>query len=198
MWGKGRGKGEPKQAPEASSDDEANELVLPPGILGTTISGLSKLAGVDRGTVQSWTRKEGFPEPYQDKTYNAFAVGVWYRDWKAAKQIPPTIGKDELLSGAGGDSPALEILRMQNAILAGYEVEEKRQTMIPRDKVLTWLMEFALQLREGFETIKRDFGDKAHLILEDTLRTALILVEEQFGSGNGPPSTDDPEATAVQ
>lgn len=178
MWGNGRGQ-QPK--PSETETPEPIDPLSPGSTYGTSISGLSKLAGVDRSTVQGWMRKEGFPEKLADGTYNAFEVGIWYREWKMTKAEKAARSEDGLEDG-GPDSPALEIWRTQKAILAGFDVEEKRQTLVPRSVILQSLLEIALVLRESHERVKREFGNRAHELLEDALREARILINERFGA----------------
>lgn len=178
--------GDPAASPDQDEQDSKKGN-------GTTISGLARMAGVHRSTVQQWTKSPDFPQAMADGSINAFAVGVWHRDKQIAKAATQAMGGDPLL--ATGDSPALEAYRWQKAILAGFDVEERRRSIIRVDDANEVFGEVARVLRQSHETIQRQFGAEAHDILEDALREAAILINARFGSlsdddADGSPDTE--------
>lgn len=165
--------GEPLACPDREEQDSRS-------LKGTTVSGLARMAGVHRSTVQQWTKSPDFPPVMADGSINAFAVGVWHRDKQVTKAATQAMGGDPLL--ATGDSPALEAYRWQKAILAGFDVEERRRSIIRVDDANEVFAEVARVLRQSHETVQRQFGPEAHEILEDALREAAILINARFGS----------------
>lgn len=180
------------ETPEAAEDPPEADASSPGGKLGVTIVDLCRMAGVARSTVQQWTRTAGFPPRMADNSVNAFAAGVWYRDRQISK-VSQSISTDPLMAGEGSD--ALEAYRWQKAILAGYDVEERRRSIIRMDDANEVFSEVARILRQSHETIQRQFGAEAHEILEDALREASVLINARFGADtddddNGPADPD--------
>ena len=152
---------------------------IPGSAIGTTVSGLARLAGVARTTVQGWTRAADFPPRLKDGSINPYTVGVWWRDRQISKALQAN-GADPFL--AGGNSPALEEYRKQRAILAYFDVQERRGTLIDREHIREILAELA-KLRRRFNVdLQRLFGPEAHKLSEECLKEELTFIEAHFAN----------------
>ncbi len=180
-------------AADDEADDTGHQLGDCPNWIVQTLAELSQACGVSATTVQNW-RNKGMPVE-ADGSYNLYKIARWKCDRefqrrieRMAQQLPD--GADLMISN--GDSPALEAYRWQKAILAGFDVEERRRTVVRVSEVNELFFAVAKILRESHETIQRQFGADAHAILEDALREAAVEMANRFPAALEN-ERDDPE-----
>ena len=87
---------------------------------------------------------------------------------------------DDLLHGAGS-SPALERYREERAQLARLDRLEREGQLVSRDSVRQGLAQIAGLLRTAGESLQRECGSEARLILDEALDDAGREIERLFG-----------------
>jgi phage terminase Nu1 subunit (DNA packaging protein) len=145
---------------------------------------LAAAVGVDQSTVQQWVRA-GFPRTKAGKNRFAYCIpcAVAWRLEGRDVRAEAAAALDELMAG-GGDSPALERYRLAKAKHAEMDLEVRKNSLVPRDKIRNGLGRFASILRQLGERLGRRHGPEAVRSLNDTLDDCQRVVEDEFG-GNG-------------
>lgn len=148
---------------------------------------LASAVGVDPSTVSQWVRA-GLPREKAGKNRHRYcipcAVAFRLRSVESMQSQPGALSiEDELLAGSS-DSPALERYRLARAKLSELELEERRESLIPRDRVRNGLSRFALILRQLGERLGQRYGPEATLSVNDALDDCQRVVDDEFG-GNG-------------
>ncbi|MEX2025874.1 MAG: hypothetical protein WEH44_01215 [Pirellulaceae bacterium] len=121
------------------------------------------------GTVRDW-RKLGMPGRPQH--WNLDEIETWRRQ---RDQAHATRSTDPLLTGPA--SPALERYREERAIMARLERQEKERSLLPREAVREGLDKIAATLRAAGDALRRQFGEEAQRILNDSLDQAERTIE---------------------
>jgi phage terminase Nu1 subunit (DNA packaging protein) len=135
-------------------------------------------------TVKSWA-KQGMPGG--PGAYDFAAIIPWLRTKGPWRQHVKVENDDPLLA-ADGDSPGLERYRLAKAALAELELEERKGTLLSREKVRTTLIRWATVLRRMGERIAKRFGNEASEAVNDALGECQAVIDYEFG---GDESTDD-------
>jgi hypothetical protein len=128
--------------------------------------------------------------PSRRAKYPLDEIVVWLRTsgpWKAAASPDP---EDPLLS-SDVDSVGLERLRLAKAALAELDLEERRKTLLPRDKVRLSLGRFSMILRRAFEQVGKRYGHDAVGRLNEALDECERVIDVEFGD-------DEPIAPAAE
>lgn len=147
---------------------------------------LASAVDVVSSTVSQWVRS-GLPREKAGKNRYRYcipcAVAFRLRDLES----PPTPGtlsdEEEMLIG-GSDSPALERYRLARAKLSELELEERRKSLLPRERVRSGLSRFAMILRQLGERLGRRYGPEAAASVNDAVDDCQRVVDDEFG-GNG-------------
>ena len=143
---------------------------------------LASALGVDPSTVQQWVR-DGLPRNRAGKNRYKYCIpcgAEWMRRIAAAGAPQREPVDDELLVGC--DSPALERYRLAAAKLKELDLEERKTSLLPRDKVRTALGRFSLILRQLGERLGKRYGPEAQLSLKDAIDDCRRVVDDEFGA----------------
>lgn len=151
-----------------------------------TVSGLARWAGVSRTTVQAWMRCPDFPRD-PDGSINPWKVCDWHRARQKAQQPATTPFTDDpmLLPTPGSKSKALEKYRRARADLANLDLEERRGSLIARDKAHDGLMDIARLIRQAGDALRRQFGPEAYALLDGALNQAEARINGLCGPLDG-------------
>jgi phage terminase Nu1 subunit (DNA packaging protein) len=144
---------------------------------------LASAVGVDQSTVQQWIRA-GFPRTKAGKNRFAYCIPcavAWRLSGRDVK-AEAVAALDDLMAGAGaGASPALERYRLARAIAAEWDNEQKKGSLVARDKVHDGLGRFASILRQFGERLGRRYGPDAARSVNDALDDCQRVVNDEFG-----------------
>ena len=148
---------------------------------------LASAVDVDPSTVAQWVRA-GLPRSSAGKNRFRYcipcAVAFRMRGLESPAPAPGSLtAEEEMLVGAA-DSPALERYRLARAKLSELELEERRKSLLPRDRVRTGLSRFAVILRQLGERLGQRYGPEATSSVNDALDDCQRVVDDEFG-GNG-------------
>ena len=141
---------------------------------------LASAVGVDPATVTQWVRA-GFPRTKAGKNRYAYCIPCavsWRLEGRDVK-AEAVAALDDLMA-AGGDSPALERYRLARAKHAEMDLEERKHTLIPRDKIRGGLGRFASILRQLGERLGRRYGPGAAQSINDALDDCQRVIDDEF------------------
>lgn len=142
---------------------------------------LAAAVGVDQATVQQWVRA-GLSRSKAGKNRYGYCIpcAVAWRVSGRDVKVEAAAALDDLMV-TGGDSPALERYRLARAKHAEMDLEVRKHSLLPRDKVHSGLGRFASILRQLGERIGRRYGPDAARSLNDALDDCKRVVEDEFG-----------------
>jgi len=100
-----------------------------------------------------------------------------------AKPPVPLSGDDALLMDGGGDSPALERLRMAKAQLAERDLAERDGDLVRRAVIVDALRPAAAGLRQAGERLAKDYGNDAAAVYNDAVDDFAAAVERLAAGG---------------
>lgn len=97
--------------------------------------------------------------PFGGGVVDLFAVIRKFHDL-LAKYSHVFGNEDEALLTGGSDSPGLERVRLATACLREMDLEERRETHIPKSEILPELMRFAGIIKNACEDVRRQWGNE--------------------------------------
>lgn len=148
---------------------------------------LASVLGIDPSTVQQWVQG-GLPRSRAGKNRYKYCIpcaAQWMRRI-AEGNAPKTMQVDDELLATDDDSPALERYRLASARLKELELQERRASLSPRDKVRVALGRFASILRQFGDRLGKRYGPEAQLSLKDAINDCRRVIDDEFG-----PADDD-------
>jgi hypothetical protein len=160
-----------------------------------TLRALALASGFTVKTVSEWKTVTTFPVRV-DGSYDVWAVCCWYQQQKALTLAKRTATVPEELEPAEGDSPWLERYREARTHRENLKLEQERKNLLPRDLTHQTLMQIAFLLRQAGETLQRQFGEAAHLVLGSALSEADKIIDAVFGPDDD--TADDPEPEGAE
>lgn len=115
--------------------------------------------------------------PGRNGAYKLQQVSRWLRNQNAGpfRGSNKTEPSDPLLV-ADVDSPGLERYRLAKAALAELELEERKGSLIPLEKVRDVLSRWSSLIRRMGESLSKRFGKDAAELLNETLAECRRLV----------------------
>lgn len=143
----------------------------------TTQGELAMAYDVSPATIQLWA-KRGMPG--RPGSYKLGRISRWLRE----RNVGPFRGEktaepgDPLLA-AEVDSPGLERYRLAKAALAELELEERKGSLIPLEKVRDMLGRWSSLIRRMGESLTKRFGKEAAELLNDTLDECRRVVPSE-------------------
>lgn len=146
---------------------------------------LASALAVDQGTITQWVRM-GLRREKAGKNRWRYCIpcaAKFARDRAQAAAKDPLPIDDELIA-MGGDSPALERYRLAKAKLAEMDIEQRRNALVPRDRIRSGLGRFAQILRQLGERLGQRYGPEATASVNDALDDCQQVIDDEFG-GNG-------------
>ena len=137
--------------------------------------------GVSLASVQGWA-KQGMPG--RPGAYDVQEVVQWLRSVGPWRQHARPEEDDPDLAG-GPDSPGLERYRLAKAAIAELELEQRKASLLSRDKARTALVRWASIIRRLGERLGKRYGPEATLTVNDALSECQLVVDHDF-SGDEP------------
>ena len=120
--------------------------------------------------------------PIGGRVINLSLVVRAFHDFLARNKHRLAADNDPLLTG-GRNSAALERYRVAQAELAELDLQERRNSMVPRDDVRLCYALIASHIRNAGETLQKTFGPDAHAILQEALDDADRALVDALGVG---------------
>lgn len=134
-------------------------------------------------TVHSWAL-QGMPG--SKGSYDLDAICEWlYTDGPRAPKQHAALDTDDPML-AGGDSPQLERYRAAKAALAELELEERKGSLLSRDKALTAYSRLSPILLRLGESLGKMFGARATEEVNEAVDKWVTVVKDEFGGTNTP------------
>jgi len=126
---------------------------------------------------------ERYGIPFGGRTISLPEVAKGLHDFLAANKHKLAAADepiDPLLNGP--PTEALERLRLANAQIAELELARRHGALVEREAVRTGLSQIAGILRSAGDSLQRQFGPEAHIILEEALGDATAMMEKLFSN----------------
>jgi len=120
--------------------------------------------------------------PLRGKTVDLSAVLTWFHDSISKKPDTKDITDDPMLQG--DVSPGLERYRNAQADLKEMERDERKGILVRREAMHEHMTRLAQILKSAGETLRKDFGDKAKDVLEESLDEFREYVRSNLGEGD--------------
>ena len=145
-----------------------------------------EIVGRQANQLNDQCRRFGMPLSGPEVNLMRFLPWVhdYFRDHRRQLEPKPENGDGTLFEGADG-SPALERYREERAKLAALDRLEREGQLLPRDAIHEVLTRMAAVLRSAGESLKRQFGDEAHALLDEALDDVEQDIETFFGNHFG-------------
>ena len=147
--------------------------------------------GVSMDTIAAW-RKKGMPGV--SGRYDLREILVWVRSegpWRQRGGVDIGTGPLDDLIVEAGDSPNLERCRLAKAQLLELELETKRSSLLPREKVRSGLGRFAAILRQLGERLGKRYGPEVIGSVNDALDDCQRVINDEFSCGDDVPDDAD-------
>lgn len=141
---------------------------------------MADFCGVSIETVKNWA-KQGMPGT--PNAYDVSEIIQWLRSVGPWRQHAKPDSDDPLLS-ADGDSPGLERYRQAKAALAELELEERKGTLLSRDKARSTLGRWASIVRRLGERLGRRYGPEATTAVNDAILECQHVIDHEFGTSD--------------
>lgn len=146
---------------------------------------LAEACGVSLATIAHWAR---LGMPGKQGRYDLREVFRWSRTVGPCSHTKQKADPDDQLLAEGGDSPGLERYRLAKAALAELELEERKGSLLSREKVRGALIRWASIVRRLGELLAKRFGNEASGAINNALVECQRVTDDEFGGGE---STDD-------
>ncbi len=136
-----------------------------------------------------WTRRyllevaSKYGAPTADRTVSIPAVMRWLKRLLTdnARKLTRAETDDELMSGNGATSPALERYRRIKADREQIALNREEGHIIEAERLDRFHAEMAKIMRGACETLQKDFGSEAYRVLDEALAEADKIIPRIFG-----------------
>lgn len=149
---------------------------------------IASFCGVSIDTVKSWAKQR---MPGQPGMYDLGEIVRWLRASGPWRQHQRPEFDDPLLV-ADGESPGLERYRLAKAAIAELDLEERKESLLSRDKARAALIRWGSIIRRLGERLGKRFGPDASNAVNDALSECQHIVDHEFG-GCDTSDDDSPE-----
>lgn len=156
----------------------------------TRVSEMAEFSGVSEQAFRKWMKLPGFPMA-KDGSVCLWDLVVW-------KERLDSGGDSELEAASGGDSPALERMRLARAGLWERELARVDGDLIPFEDANTLILEYGGLIRDATDRIRKLGGDDYADLIEEALREGEARAEQRWGSDRIGPTIVDGELSASE
>ena len=157
----------------------------------TSMSAVAAFFRVSIDVVKRWSQ-QGMPKtqlPSGRFRYDLPSIVFWLRTDGPWRQQQPSPADDDPMLASGGDSPEMRRYRAAKASLAELDLDERRQTLLPRERVHQALFRWGTLVRRMGERLTRRYGPEIAGDINDTLAACARAIEGELG----PDDSSSPE-----
>lgn len=137
-----------------------------------------EMSGRQARTINEQAQRYGIP--FGGRTISLPDVVRALHDFLAANKHRLAVSDDEDPILSGPSTPWLEKLREEKAKLARLQRLEYEGKLVSRDRLHEGLGRVMSIIREGIETLQRQFGAEAHALMDDALTDAERGIADLF------------------
>jgi len=134
--------------------------------------------------------------PIGEKTINLPAFVRAVHDFLAgnARALARQVIEDDPMLASGGDSPEMRRYRAAKASLAELDLDERRQTLLPRERVHQALFRWGTLIRRMGERLTKRYGPEIAGDINDTLAACARVIDSELGPDDS--SSTEPSGPA--